>query len=85
MSDFIAPIPVEEESPVVRDLQDRIEFAELLFSDDPRGKRIITRMKARLAAALGCGRAADAAAAPQDENARLNAEYAKRLGKPISV
>jgi len=84
MSDFIAPIPVEEESPVVRDLQDRIEFAELLFSDDPRGQRIITRMKAQLATALGSGRATDAAA-PEDQNARLNAEYAKRLGKPILV
>ena len=97
MADFIEPVPIE--SPIERDLRDKIEFAELMVGTDPRGRKLINKMRARLDAVLN-GRANDAADPQQDQIAkgaefyrrqgsgqsatdRLNSEYAKRLGKQI--
>jgi hypothetical protein len=85
VDNFIEPVPVNDEPSSVRQLRDDIALAVMLCGDDSRGRKIISRLKSRLAAALGTtGRATDAAAATRiSENDRLNAEYAARLGKQI--
>jgi hypothetical protein len=84
-SGFIEPVPIENESAAVRDLRDDIALAEMLCGNDPRGRKIIGRLKARLAVLLNTGTATDAAVVQPSGLDRLNAEYAKRVGKQIVV